>query len=62
MMTRQARPSAAIMGSDAHMILEAVPAPHSNAQMATRTSTGHYATMPRPWPRATLHSLAGMAR
>jgi hypothetical protein len=52
MMTRQARPSAAIMGFDTHMILEAVPAPHSNAQTAIRTSTGHYATMPRPWERA----------
>jgi hypothetical protein len=30
MMTRQARPSAVIMGFDTHMILEAVPAPHSN--------------------------------
>jgi len=29
MMTRQARPSTVIMGFDTHMILEAVPAPHS---------------------------------
>lgn len=29
MMTRQARPSTVIMGLDTHMILEAVPAPHS---------------------------------
>ncbi len=36
------------MGFDTHMILEAVPAPHSNAQTAIRASNGHYATMPRP--------------
>jgi hypothetical protein len=32
MMTRQARPSAKIIGFDTHMILEAVPARHSKHQ------------------------------
>jgi hypothetical protein len=49
MMTRQARPSAVIMGFDTHMILEAVPARHSNDQTVIRASTGHHATMPGPW-------------
>ena len=46
MMTRQARLSAAIMGFDTHMILEAVPAPHSNDRTVTRASnqtSRHYA-------------------
>src|SRR5262249_25123748 len=38
MMTRQARPSAKINGFDTHMILEAVPAGHSEHQ------NGHQAT------------------
>jgi hypothetical protein len=51
-MTRQARSSAVIMGFDTHMILETVPVPPSNARTCTRTSTGHHATMPRPWGEA----------
>jgi hypothetical protein len=46
MMTRQARPSAKIIGFDTHMILEAVPARHSNIRTGIRSSTGtsrHYA-------------------
>src|SRR5262250_3026882 len=50
MMTRQARPSAKIIGFDTHMILEAVPARHSNTGTAIRPSTGHHATMPGPCP------------
>ena len=47
-MTRQARPSAVIMGFDIHMILEAVPAHPSNTQTGNKPSSGHQATMPEP--------------
>src|SRR5215467_447659 len=46
MMTPQARPSAKIIGFDTHMILEAVPARHSNTRTGIRSSIGtsrHYA-------------------
>src|SRR6266516_470652 len=49
MMTRQARSSAAIMGLNTHMILEAVPARLRYAVTCLRPSTGHHATMPGPW-------------
>src|SRR5262249_59984324 len=60
MMTRQARPSAKIIGFDTHMILEAVPARHSNTGTAIRPSTGHHATMPGPW--GALADLSGLPR
>ena len=45
MMTRQARPSAKIIGFDTHMILEAVPAhpsePPNGHQVINRTSRHH---------------------
>jgi hypothetical protein len=46
MMTRQARPSAKIIGFDTHMILEAVPARHAKSGTGIRPSTWtsrHYA-------------------
>ena len=46
MMTRQARPSAKIIGFDTHMILEAVPAypsKHRNGQQAINRTSRHYA-------------------
>jgi len=46
MMTRQARPSAKIMGFETHMILEAVPARHSehhNGHQAINRTSRHYA-------------------
>jgi hypothetical protein len=51
MMTPQARPSAKIMGFDTHMILEAVPARHSEHRNGHQP--GHHATMPEPWGRRT---------
>src|SRR6266536_1456579 len=39
MMARQARPCAKIMGSDTHMILEAVPAPRSRCAPSPATTT-----------------------
>jgi hypothetical protein len=46
MMTRQARPSAKIIGFDTHMILEAVPARHSkhqNGHQGINRTSRHYA-------------------
>jgi len=46
MMARQARPSTAIMGFDTHMILEAVPAPHSkrsDSHLGINRAPRHYA-------------------
>jgi hypothetical protein len=46
MMTRQARPSTVIMGLDIHMILEAVPAPHSkqsDGHQGINQTSRHYA-------------------
>jgi hypothetical protein len=49
MMTRQARPSVAIMGFDTHMILEAVPAPptedRNGHQAISRTSRDYAGTL-----------------
>ena len=54
MMTRQARPSAKIIGFDTHMILEAVPAypsKHRNGQQAINRTPRHYAgALPRALP------------
>ena len=50
MMTGQARSSVTIMGFDTHMIVETVPVSRSpRHQPVIAPSTGHRATMPRPW-------------
>ena len=52
MATQQYRPPPADIS--AHMILEAVPAPHPDELTDTQSPTRHHATMPGPGPSPTL--------